>query len=64
MLAEDKPDEETHIDRKKKYKELVAGGMSDKAATEKVWPSMTSTIVKNAKEKADKEAKEASESKA
>ena len=45
--------EETHFDRKKKYKLLVAGGMSDKAASETVWPSMASTILKNAKDKAD-----------
>ena len=63
-LAEEKPEEETHVDRKSKYKLLVAGGMSDKAAAETVWPSMRSTIVKNAKEKADMEAKEESAGKA
>ena len=53
-LAEEKPDEETHFDRRKKYKDLVAGGMSDKGATESVWPSKTANIAKNAKEAADK----------
>ncbi|HIH18701.1 TPA: hypothetical protein HA225_01865 [Candidatus Micrarchaeota archaeon] len=53
-LAEEKPDEETHFDRRKKYKDLVAGGMSDKVATESVWPSTTANIAKNAKEAADK----------
>jgi|GEM_PF-1579716 len=46
--------EETHLDRLKKYRALVAGGMLDKDATEKVWPSTTANMVKNAKEKSDK----------
>ena len=54
--AEEEADEETHIDRRKKYKDLVAGGMSDKTAKESVWPSTTAGIMKNAKEKADKKA--------
>lgn len=58
-LAEEKPDEETHFDRRKKYKDLVAGGMSDKAATESVWPSTTANIAKNAKDAADKKAQAA-----
>jgi hypothetical protein len=56
VLAEDEPDGETHLDRRKKYKDLVAGGMSDKIATEEVWPSTTVGMVKNAKEAADKKA--------
>ncbi len=56
-LGEEKPEEETHLDRRKKYNELIASGMTDKAASEKVWPTLTSTMVKNAKEKAEKEAK-------
>ncbi len=57
-LAEEEPDEETHIDRRKKYKDLVAGGMNDKNAMESVWPSTTAGIMKNAKEKSDKKKKE------
>ena len=45
--------EETHFDRKKKYRELIAKGVGDKEAVEAVWPSSTARIVKNAKDKAD-----------
>ena len=51
---------ETHLDRRRKYNELMAGGMSDKDANEKVWPTKRATTLQNAKEKADKEAKNAS----
>jgi len=54
MEAEKEEPEETHFDRRKKYRELVAGGMTDKEATEKVWPTSAATIAKNVKEKADK----------
>ncbi len=62
-LAEEPEEEETHLDRRKKYNELVAGGMRDKEATEKVWPRTTAGMVQNAKEKADKLKKEAPASK-
>lgn len=52
--------EETHFDRKKKYRELVATGVGDKEAVEAVWPSSSARIAKNAKDKAD--AKEAAKS--
>ena len=64
-LAEEKPEvEETHLDRRRKYNELVAGGMRDKDASEKVWPTKRATTLKNAEEKAEKEAKEESAGKA
>ena len=52
--------EETHFDRKKKYRELVATGVGDKEAVEAVWPSSSARIAKNAKDKAN--AKEAAKS--
>jgi len=53
---EEPEDEETHIDRKKKYVAFVAGGMSDKLAMEKVWPTTTEGMERNAKERAEKKA--------
>ena len=58
-LGEEKPEEESHFDRRRKYNELMAGGMSDKEAKEKVWPTKRATTLQNAKEKAEKEAGEA-----
>ena len=52
--------EETHFDRKKKYRELVATGVGDEEAVEAVWPSSSARIAKNAKDKAN--AKEAAKS--
>lgn len=49
-------EEETHFDRRRKYRELVAGGMSDKDASEKTWPTSAALIAKNAKEKKDNDA--------
>ena len=57
-LAKEKPEEETHFDRRKKYRELVAGGMTDRNATETVWPSTKLGMEKKAKDKAEKEKKE------
>lgn len=54
-MADDEKNEESHFDRQKKYKGLVAGGMSDKKAVEEVWPTTKTGIAKNAKERADKE---------
>lgn len=54
----DEPEvEETHFDRRKKYRDFVKGGMTDKEATEKVWPTSAATIAKNVKEKKDKDEK-------
>ena len=55
MADEKEEPEETHFDRRRKYRELVAGGMTDKEATEKVWPTSAATMAKNAKEKSDKD---------
>ncbi|MCX6772450.1 MAG: hypothetical protein NTV88_01620 [Candidatus Micrarchaeota archaeon] len=55
--------EETHFDRRKKYKAFVAGGMSDKQASETVWPTSAATMTKNAKDKKEKDAKEGKEKK-
>lgn len=52
------PAEETHFDRKKKYRELIASGVTDKEAVESVWPSTTARIAKNAKDKKDAKAGE------
>jgi len=49
--------EETHFDRRRKYDSLIAGGMSDKEAKEKVWPTKRATTLQNAKEKAERLAK-------
>lgn len=59
-MTEEKKEEpeETHFDRRRKYRELVAGGMTDKEATEKVWPTSAATIAKNVKEKKDKDEKD------
>jgi hypothetical protein len=58
MVIEEK--EETAPERRKRYRDLMAGGMSDKNATEQIWPKMNATILKNANEKkAKKEAAEA-----
>lgn len=54
MKEEEKEGEETHVDRRMKYRKLVAGGMSDKEAAESVWPTTTAGLLKNAREKADK----------
>ena len=50
--------EETHFDRRRKYRELVAGGMGDKQASETIWPTSAATIMKNVKEKKDKDEKD------
>ena len=59
----DEPEEENHFDRRKKYRELVKGGMTDKEATEKVWPTSAATIAKNVKEKSDKDEEDRKEKK-
>ena len=60
-MAEEKTEEpeieETHFDRKKKYRELIAKGVGDKEAVEAVWPSSSARIAKNAKDKEDADAK-------
>lgn len=60
-MAEDAKEavEETHIDRLKKYRELIKSGIRDKEATELVWPSTTANVLRNAKTKADKDQKDA-----
>ena len=59
-LTEEKEEpEETAADRHKRYRELVAKGMSDKEAVESVWPSTTARAAQNAKDKADKLKKDA-----
>lgn len=58
LTEEKEEDGETHLDRRKKYNDLVAGGMRDKEASESVWPSTTAGLVKNAKERADKAKKD------
>ncbi|MFA6489551.1 MAG: hypothetical protein WCT52_02615 [Candidatus Micrarchaeia archaeon] len=50
--------EETHIDRLKKYRDLIKSGIRDKEATELVWPSTTANVLRNAKTKADKDQKD------
>ena len=50
--------EETHIDRLKKYRNLIKSGVRDKEATEMVWPTTAANILKNAKVKADKDLKD------
>jgi len=50
--------EETHIDRLKKYRNLIKSGVRDKEATEMVWPTTSANILKNAKVKADKDLKD------
>ena len=59
LTPEEPEEEESHIDRRKKYNALIAGGMNDKTATEKVWPKTTAGRLQNVKEKAEKDAKEA-----
>ncbi|VVB99598.1 Uncharacterised protein [uncultured archaeon] len=55
----DEPEiEETHFDRKRKYRELIAKGVGDKEAVEAVWPSSSARIAQNAKDKADGKAAE------
>ena len=49
--------EETSTDRRMRYKKLVAGGMRDRQAMEKVWPTSDASIAKNKKDKEDKENK-------
>jgi len=65
LMADEKKEteepEETHFDRRRKYKELVSGGMSDKEAMEKTWPTSAASIAKNVKEKADNEEKKKKE---
>lgn len=58
MEEVDTQDGETHIDRRKHYKELIASGVSDGIAKEQVWPSTTIGMVKKAKDAADKKEKE------
>ena len=48
--SEDKEEEETYIDRRRNYKNLVAGGMSDKNARDAVWPTTHEGVLKKAKE--------------
>lgn len=50
--------EETHIDRLKKYRELIKSGIRDKEASEMVWPTTTANVLRNAKVKADKDQKD------
>ncbi len=57
MANEDMEEEETHIDRLKKYRELIKSGIRDKEANEMVWPTTTANVLRNAKVKADKEQK-------
>jgi len=44
-MLSDAPGEETYLDRLKKYRELIATGVSDKKASESVWPTI-GTIIK------------------
>ena len=57
IMAEEKTEEpeveETHFDRRRKYRELIAKGVGDKEAVEAVWPSSSARIAKNAKDKKD-----------
>lgn len=53
----DTQDGETHFDRRKNYRELVASGVPDGIAKEQVWPSTTAGVAKKAKEAADKKEK-------
>ena len=57
MAIEKVEDEETAVDRRIKYRKLVKGGMSDKEATEAVWPTTTKGYLKNVAEKAGAAAK-------
>lgn len=59
-MEEEKTDEpeESHLDRKKRYVDLIAKGVTDKEAVEQVWPSTTARIAKNAKDKKDADDKE------
>lgn len=59
MAEEAIEEEETHIDRLKKYRELIKSGVRDKEANELVWPTTTANVLKNAKAKADRDQKDA-----
>ena len=54
---------ETEGDRRKKYRKLRLGGMMDKEATEKVWPSTSAGIKINFDEKAKDDADAAAKAK-
>lgn len=58
MEEVDAQDGETHFDRRKNYRALVASGVSDEIAKEQVWPSTTVGMVKKAKDAADKKEKD------
>lgn len=60
MMEEDEKDEETHFDRRKNYRALIASGVSDSIAKEKVWPSTSAGMVKKAKEASDRKEQEGS----
>ena len=51
MLTETKLIDESYLERRGKYKALVAGGMSDKDAKEQIWPSTTAGILRQARER-------------
>jgi hypothetical protein len=46
--------EENAVDRKLKYRKLVAGGMSDRDASEEVWPTTAAGMLRNRKILQDK----------
>jgi len=52
-MDEENEVEETTHDRRKQYDAMRKGGMSDKDASEKVWPTTHDGIMRNIKEKAD-----------
>ncbi|MFA4982776.1 MAG: hypothetical protein WC588_01025 [Candidatus Micrarchaeia archaeon] len=51
MLSETKTIDNAYLERRGKYKALVAGGMSDKDAKERIWPSTAAGILRQAKER-------------
>lgn len=53
-MTDEEKAEETHLDRRKKYNKLMAGGMTDKQAVEEVWPTTSAGLAKNVKDKEDK----------
>jgi hypothetical protein len=56
MKIEDEPEEESARDRLLKYRALIASGMQDNEAKERVWPATTAGYKRNEKEKADEKA--------
>lgn len=63
MEEEKDEPEENHFDRRRKYRELMASGMTDREASETIWPTSAATIKKNAQDKRDKDAKAAEKKK-